>query len=103
MNGSQIVSDLQFLDLEDLLALHGPHMDLQSEALMQRRIYRGSGLGRLYPPLHQYVLVLFDGERPLHCAVVDKLVFFFQALSPHLAPHLLCVKLIFSDDEKHLG
>lgn len=80
MNDSQIASDLQFLDLEDLLYTGLLcHMDFQSKALTQRRIYRGSGLGRLYLPLHQYTVVLFDGER--HCTVVAKLVFFFQARS----------------------
>lgn len=80
MNDCQIVSDLQFLDLENLLytALFC-HVDFQSKALTQQRIYRGSGLGRLYLPLHQYMLMLFDGER--HCTVVAKPVFFFQAFS----------------------
>lgn len=47
------------------------------------------------------MLVLFDGDRP--CTEVDKPVFFLHALSPHLAPHLLCIKSIFSEYKKHLG
>lgn len=52
-------------------------------------------------PLHQYMLVLFDGDRA--CSEVDKPVFFLHTFSPHLAPHLLCVKYIFLEDKKHLG
>lgn len=104
MNDSQIVSDLQLLDLEDLLALHG---SLLSYGPSKQGTYAEEDLQRewarkaIRPFTSIYILMLFDGER--HCTAVDKLVFFFQALSPHLAPHLLCVKLIFSDDEKHLG
>ena len=41
-------------------------------------------------------------ERDL-CTAPQWVKQYFQALSSHLAPHLLCVKLIFSDEEKHLG
>lgn len=55
------------------------------------------------PPLALLHVMLFDGESPLRCTAVDILVFFLQVFSPHLAPHLVCVRLIFNDDEKHLG
>jgi len=64
------------------------HTDLQSKALRQRRIYRGSGLGRLYPPLHQYTLMLFDGARPLHCTTVGKTVFSSSLFSSGSTPAL---------------
>lgn len=100
MNADEMVSGLGFLDLKDLLFFALSPMDIQSKAVMQKR---GSGLRRLYPPWHYCMLMLFDGESPLRCTAVDILVFFVQVFSPHLAPHLVCVRLIFNDDEKHLG